>query len=291
MKVRVGALREMGRLRCAVFNSQSICNKCPQLIEYIIDHDVDVVLLSETWLKSKKNEVTAMVEQHGYKLHHTIRKNRAKEVGGGVGIIVKKSLTAKQIKVKQFKSFEHCVVKVCLKDSKWITFITIYRLSYEGMESFLDEFTELLELYTVSNEKFVIGGDVNVHCDVVDDSDTIQLNDLLSTFNMTQSVSTPTHKKGHTLDVVITHDEDNNISDLDVKDIDISDHYFISFSLSVTAPRSYFKTITFRKRLDNELFRENLTSTLETLDIGTDFGESITQYNTKLGSLSQLKPC
>ena len=291
MKVRLGYSMGNDSLRCAVFNTQSICNKCPQLMVHTVDHDVDVILLSETWLKSKKNEVTAMTEEQGYKLHHTPRKNRAKETGGGVGVLVKKSLTTKQIKVKQFQSFEHCVVKVCLKDSKWITFIAIYRLDYEGMDSFLTDFTELLEMYTASDEKFVIGGDINIHCDVVDDRSTIQLNELLSAFNLTQSIGTSTHQRGHTIDVVITHQDDGIISDIDVRDINISDHYFISFSVNVSVPKSYYKTITFHKKLDNEIFRNHLTTTLNELNLGTDFRDSMLQYNTKLGSLyTQLSP-
>ena len=67
MKVRLGYSMGNDSLRCAVFNTQSICNKCPQLMVHTVDHDVDVILLSETWLKSKKNEVTAMTEEQGYK--------------------------------------------------------------------------------------------------------------------------------------------------------------------------------------------------------------------------------
>ena len=104
-------------------------------MEHVLDHDADVMLLSETWLRSKKNNVTAAIEQQGYKLYHTIRKNRAKELGGGVGVLVKKCLTAKQIKDKQFQSFEHCVVKVSLQDNIWVTLITIYRLDYEAIDS------------------------------------------------------------------------------------------------------------------------------------------------------------
>ena len=61
-------------------------------MEHVIDCDADVMLLSETWLKSKRNNVTAAVKEYGYTLRHCIRSNRAKETGGGVGVLVKTSL-------------------------------------------------------------------------------------------------------------------------------------------------------------------------------------------------------
>ena len=253
-------------------------------MEHVLDHDADVMLISETWLRSKKNNVTATIDQYGYKLHHTIRKDRTKELGGGVGVLVKECLTTKQIKVKQFQSFEHCVVKVCLQDSKWVTFITIYRLDYEAIDLFFTEFTELLELYTVSNGKCIIGGDINIHCDVAEDRHTIQLNELLSAFNLTQIIEEPTHRKNHTLDVVIAHVEETKISDIEVNDITLSDHFLLSFSVDCTAPRSYYKTITYRKKV-NDAFKEDLETTLNSLHISNDFRESVNEYNDKLDTL------
>ena len=84
-------------------------------MEHVMDFDTDALFISETWWKSKKNSITAYFSDYGYKLHHNIRKDRRKELGG-VGILVKTTLDVKPIKVKQFQSFEHCVVKLHMKD-------------------------------------------------------------------------------------------------------------------------------------------------------------------------------
>ena len=107
---------------------------------------------------------------------------------------------------------------------------------------------EFLKLYTVSDGKCIIGGDINIHCDVAEDRHTIQLNELLSAFNLTQIIKEPTHRKNHTLDIVITHVEDTMISDTEVNDIALGDHFLLSFSVNCTVPRSYYKMITYRKR-------------------------------------------
>ena len=161
-------------------------------MEHVLDHDADVLFLSEAWLKSKKNSITATFDEYGYVLHHIIRKNRAKELGGGVGILVKKCANVKQMKVTQFQTYEHCVVKLYVKENKWITLISIYRLDYEPIALFFTEFTELLELYAVTNVKFIIAGDINIHCDDVNDRHATQLNELLTTFNLTQVIDSAT---------------------------------------------------------------------------------------------------
>ena len=75
-------------------------------MEHVLDYNADVVFLTETWMESDKNDITAKIKDHGYKLLHTRRKNREKETGGGVGIMVRSTLTEKQISCKHFAY--HC---------------------------------------------------------------------------------------------------------------------------------------------------------------------------------------
>ena len=42
-------------------------------MEHIKDCNCDFALLSETWLTTIKNDVTAKVKTHGYLVHHNIR--------------------------------------------------------------------------------------------------------------------------------------------------------------------------------------------------------------------------
>ena len=65
-----------------------MCNKTPELMEHVVDNSADIVFLTETWLKSRKNAVTAAVQHYNYKLYHCNRTGQSKEEGGGVGILV-----------------------------------------------------------------------------------------------------------------------------------------------------------------------------------------------------------
>ena len=138
-------------------------NKLAELMEHLTDQNPDVIFLTETWLTSEKNNITAEIKEYGYLPLHKIRKNREKDRGGGVGILVKSSISGKQLVSKDHHSFEYNVVTLPLKNNSKMTLITVYRLQFVSVAEFIEEFEELLEKYTVLSEDFVIAGDVNLH--------------------------------------------------------------------------------------------------------------------------------
>ena len=79
-------------------------------MEHVIDHNADVIFVTETWLKSDRNKITSEIQDYGYRLKHCIRKDDVKDRGGG--IIVRSSLSVSQISNKLFTLFEHVIVKL-----------------------------------------------------------------------------------------------------------------------------------------------------------------------------------
>ena len=82
----------MSSIRCVSWNVQSIRNKCAEVLEHVIDQKASVVFLTETWMESDKNDITAVIRSYGYTLRHNRRRGREKETGGGVGVLVKSSM-------------------------------------------------------------------------------------------------------------------------------------------------------------------------------------------------------
>ena len=68
---------------------------------------------------------------------------------------------------------------------------------------FFDEFPRLLESTTVHPKPLMICGDFNFRVGDTANSDACNFIDLLESVNMIQHVSTPTHRKGHILDLII----------------------------------------------------------------------------------------
>ena len=199
-------------------------------MEYILDCNSDIVFLAETWLQTDKNLITAEIKTYGYALLHNRRKDRQKDRGGGVGILVKSNVSTKQLKVKAFVSFEHTIVQIHLCNRKLLFVISVYRLQEVAAATFFDEFTELLDSYALSNEFFIIAGDTNIHMDT-ETNVANQMKDLLDSYNLMQHIDCATHNKGLTLDVVITPGK-VNVQDVCVTNIDLSQHFSVLFFCS-----------------------------------------------------------
>jgi len=88
-----------------------------------------------------------------------------------------------------------------------------------------------------------------------------QFLDLLQTFSLKQYIDKPTHKDGHTLDLVITKSDSNLVSDFHVSVPWISDHSIIQFKLTVEKPSFIRKTISFHKwkSMDVDQFKQGIS--------------------------------
>ena len=260
-------------------------------MEHILDRNSDVVFLTETWLQSDKNAVTAEIQTYGYKLLHNRRKDREKDRGGGVGILVKSSYMAKQIPAKQFLSFEHTVVRVPVA-KKTLYLISVYRVLFVAVSVFMEEFSELLGMYTIPNEHYVIAGDFNIHVES-DDSNAKQLKELLDMYDLHQHISSPTHNKGHTLDLVITSRDPNLLTDVNVTEIDLSHHYLIDFKLTTEIKTLQQKVVTYRstKNVDMMKFNEDVQNRLNTLPPTRDLATKVENYNVTLTQIVQEHTC
>ena len=85
--------RQVKSIKCVSWNLQSVRNKCSEVMEHVLDVDASIAFLTETWMEADKNDVTAVIKSYGYKLLHNRRLNREKETGGGVGVMVKSTMT------------------------------------------------------------------------------------------------------------------------------------------------------------------------------------------------------
>ena len=255
-------------------------NKLPELMEHLTDNRPEIVFLTETWLTSEKNKITAEVKEYGYELLHKIRKNRRKERGGGVGVLIRANITGKQLLSKEFHSFEHCVVRIPLNNKESMILITVYRLQYVPVGEFLDEFEEILEKYAILQNEFIIAGDVNIHFET-DECSSRKFKDLLDSYDLKQLVTGPTHIAGHTIDVVISPNKESYVVDMDIRRIDLSHHFLIEFGVSVSVSTTITKSITYRawKEVDNERFSEELKEALSSIPDTRNMAEKLASYN------------
>ena len=259
------------------------------IMDFVVDNRISVFFATETWLTDLKNHTTATIKQYGYKIHHCFRDNMR---GGGVAIIFKPSFNVVKLTVSRHNTFESISVKLKLLDNTWMVCSCIYRP--EGsISTFLDEFDFFLEEIFLVTSKIILCGDINIHLDICS-PDTKNLINLIESYGLSQLVNEPTHKSGHTLDVVIASHKvvkDNSLKVLaaNSQQFPTCDHFSILFSLSCNYQSVYdSKTICFRnnKKIDLDIFKLELASRLNTDHTETANFEKVSEkFNTVCTSI------
>ena len=162
-----------------------------------------------------------------------------------------------------FTQFEHTECVISCRDS-CIRLCVIYRpppSTQNGLKTttFFDEWTAYLDHLAITPQRIIITGDFNLHMDNLQNPDTTRFTSLLPSHGLSQHVHSPTHHKGHTLDLVITRDTEAVLSQhptvfdpglFDHHGDCSGDHFALSFCANVSKPRACCKQVSFRKLKD-----------------------------------------
>jgi hypothetical protein len=179
-----------------LLNVRSVKNKPHIIKDFVVDNDIDLLALTETWLRSGNTDQMIISElcPTGYSFVHLPRPSR----GGGVGLLYnnrfKSTKQSSDISFK-FSSFEF----VCLRldySSLHFLLLIVYRAPPSGKKRqttsvFLDEFARLLETLSTGTTPLLIVGDFNFHLDVQAEPAALQFRNLLESFNLKQHVKGP----------------------------------------------------------------------------------------------------
>ena len=117
-------------------------------------------------------------------------------------------------------------------------------------------------------------GDLNFHVDDASNVNATRFSDCVNSVGMVMHVRGPTHKKCHTLDVLLTRSVDEHqIGNVTVADIGLSDHYAVSYTLNICQQHTGMTNIKYRNfRMVNAVtFRQDIqrfrSEDLESLNI------------------------
>ena len=245
-------------MSCVLWNARSLNNKLDHLITLLLEENLQIAFITETWFKTQQNISTAILKENGYLIYHFNRESRG---GGGIAIIYRNCLKLCSSKSYEFKSFECIVGSIASTSSKNITFVVVYRLCELAPSLFLTEFYDFLEMIFVKNSNIIILGDFNLHVNDVFNPEVIQFHSILSSFGLNQLVDQPTHIAGNTLDLVITNQFESKIKDIKVDNVSSSDHALIFFKVSFEFNVSEKKSVTMKvyKDINIENFQTEMT--------------------------------
>ncbi len=258
----------------AVWNARSIRNKTTMCSSYILENSIDLMFITESWLcdTGRDDVIMGEVTPPSYTFFNIPRvanpnNNSESNGGGGIAAIAKEGLGLQLFPTgRTFSTFEHA----CFTDmSKSVYFFVIYRpppSSENGLKTsdFLIEFDMFIESVNFINNKVLIVGDFNVHVDLPTKHDASCLLTTLATTGLVQHVSGPTHKHGHTLDLVISRDSENLITDCKI-DSRLSDHNVIVCHLNLLKPKPAKTVVKTRnlREINLECFQSDLLSQFE----------------------------
>lgn len=172
-------------------NMRSINGKINLLEALIADKDPDVLCITEHWRKENEIQGTQLT---GYRL--VSFSARTKPGGGGTAVFVKNTLDFKDFNVLNVskvscaeKCFEFCTIR---SNSFNLNILTIYRCPSGDFDMFLSSLEGVLSEIILHNRQTVLAGDFNVNFLKNKDSKTNKLLDVLTSFNLKQTIFEPT---------------------------------------------------------------------------------------------------
>ncbi|XP_072021334.1 uncharacterized protein [Amphiura filiformis] len=255
------------KLNLSVWNAQSVCNKTDKLCDYVTDHDIDVLCLTETWLRPDDPVVIEELSPPGYSFINVPR-NSEVDHHGGIGILFKSQLhlgLSANVQLPTFETFEYTVVS---NTSRTFTIIVVYRpppskVNKLTLATYLENIDEFLSGVDLLPGRILLVGDFNIHYNKPSKSDVRQFSTILASAGLVQHIVGPTHRCGNTLDLVITRQDD-----LIMKRYIIDrrhfpkDHFMINCVLDLPKPSAETVTYTVRnyKLIDHDDFSNDLNT-------------------------------
>ena len=252
-------------------------NKSAALCDFVIGSQLDILAITETWLTGGDRDDLVIGDIQNtlpnYKFYHSHRHHGS---GGGIGILVRDGLHVGVNETCEFDSMEYMNVTIPSSSTSF-QLILIYRSPPNNKNKltssmFLDEFSSLLAILTVSSSHLLLTGDFIIHVDVADDREAVSFLNILDLHDLKQHVDGPTHTGKHTLDLLISRRYNNFVSSLSIQGGLPSDHLAIKCLIYISRPgpsSKYVKTRRIRN-IKNDVFCSDIQSSFLPVPLDAD---------------------
>ena len=139
-----------------------------------------------------------------------------------------------------------------------------------------EELVQMLENLITSKDIIILVGDIQRKTDV----HSRQFNEVLDMFNMVQHVKFPTHKLGHTLDIVATLKDNPPVINVRANEYDLSHHFLVDFMVTITPEHGEYKVIDYRniKVVDSDTFAHEIMEKVNSIECD-NFKGKVVNYN------------
>ncbi len=292
---------EKQMIKLGLLNIRSRSTKALFVNDMITDHKLDVLCLTETWLKPDEYIILngSAPQNYCYK-----NEPRPKGKGGGVATISSNTLSISQKTGFKYNYFEVMVLHMTLSreksihDKSRVMFVlaTVYRPPGHHTD-FIKEFGDFISELVLAADKVLIVGDFNT---LKNEKYALgsSFSDILNSIGVRQHVSGPTPCRNHTLDLILSHGIDVNGVEVLQQSDDISDHYLVLCKLLIakavnSTPYKYGRTITsttkdcFVSNLPDLSQFRSISNIAEKLDHVTETMDSL--FSSTLDTVAPLR--
>ena len=228
-----------------LINARSVNKRAAEIHHFLHLTSIDVLAITETWftIDHGSDDLWAFFPD-GYSAVHVPRSGGK---GGGVAILYRNTIRVdpppSDLTISA-TTFEWLSLSLVV-NSVSIRLIVVYRPPRSCIPIFLTEFSRLLDLLINMPGKLLVVGDFNLHVDLADDGPARRFRDLVDSYGLCQHVKEATHVHGHTIDLVLSRQSDNLVSDAFVSEL-IGDHFAVISVLRAHRPPLPRKVVSFR---------------------------------------------
>ena len=223
------AHNKLTTVKMSLYNTRSLTLKTRFLKDLLIDHNLDFLFLTETWLQMGESEALVTICPEDYSFFSSPRSSG--RTGGGLATVVKNNFKCHPINIDHYPSFEVQVIKV---DSVNPLLIALIYRPPKYHKDFIDQFASFLTSTITNFDQALILGDINIHVCCPTKPLVNDFMHLIESFNLTLLKTGPTHRLGHTLDLVLSLGLNVNTTELIAPCL--SDHSTILFNAILPQP-------------------------------------------------------
>ena len=113
-----------------MINAQSVRNKDTLLTQEIITHNIDVTLITETWLNDTPQDIAWLHQSNLLQAGYAISTHNRPTRGGGLALLYKDNMKIKKIKIKKILDliFTETASQIKVSQLNMLDFISDHRL-------------------------------------------------------------------------------------------------------------------------------------------------------------------
>ncbi|XP_061757363.1 uncharacterized protein LOC133553315, partial [Nerophis ophidion] len=219
------SLKQPTTYNMGFLNIRSLSPKTLLVNEVIRDNNLNVIGLSETWLKPDDFFAINEASPPNYTNAHIARHLKR---GGGVALIYNENFNFSPNLNNKYKSFE--VLSMKSATPLPLCLAVIYRPP-GPYSDFISEFSEFVADLVTHADNIIIMGDFNIHMNTPLDPPCVALQTIIDSCGLTQIINEPTHRSGNTIDLVLVRGITvSKVMILPYTKV-MSDHYLIKFEV------------------------------------------------------------